>query len=119
MNDVQEEEEEEAEEVRQHQRQTVAKTGLKRTVPCRYVIGLVKGCDSWAGNQYNVFNCHGLFFDRDADEEEEETKWNNNETANGKKRVVASVQRLAGMLLVIGLVNGSIVIVMPVANIIW
>ena len=46
------------------------------------------------------------------------TKWNNNETANGKKRVVASVQRLAGMLLVIGLVNGSIVIVMPVANII-
>ena len=46
MNDVQEEEEEEAEEVRQHQRQTVAKTGLKRTVPCRYVIGLVKGCDS-------------------------------------------------------------------------
>ena len=46
------------------------------------------------------------------------TKWNNNETANGKKTVVASVQRLAGMLLVIGLVNGSIVIVMPVANII-
>ena len=43
MDDVQEEE---AEEVRQHQRQTVAKTGLKRTVPCRYVIGLVKGCDS-------------------------------------------------------------------------
>ena len=88
MNDVQEEEEEEAEEVRQHQRQTVAKTGLKRTVPCRYVIGLVKGCDSWAGNQYNVFNCHGLFFDRDADEEEEEDERHDNEDQQRKRQRV-------------------------------
>ena len=46
------------------------------------------------------------------------TSRNNNKSANGKKTVVASVQRLAGMLLVIGLVNGSILIVTPVANII-
>ena len=44
MNDVNEDEDEEEEEERQHQRrhETVAKTGLKRSVACRYDIGLVR-----------------------------------------------------------------------------
>ena len=70
-----------------------------------------------------MFNFHGLFFYRDADEEEEEDERHDNEDQQRKRQRVENSRgkRPASGRYVIGysLVNGSIVIIIPVANIIW